>query len=92
MTLAKRIRTWLIAGSVLLQSGVALAANAATVATGDVIAGQPSPWGSAHFVLAAYTAILVGLVLYVLRLSSMARGIRRDMEALRQTVAEREER
>ena len=69
-----------------------MAASATLAAeTGDVIAGQPSPWASAHFVLAAYAVILVGLVLYVLRLSSMARGIRREMEALREAVERQEE-
>ncbi len=67
--------------SVGILTGLSAAAHA-----GDVIAGQQSPWASAHFVLAAYSAILIGVVLYVLRLAGMANRIRREMDALREAM------
>ena len=61
----------------LLLVGVAFA-QAGPAPAGDVIAGDVSPWKSAHFVLYAYGAILVGIVAYVWRLAGMASRLRRE--------------
>jgi hypothetical protein len=68
---------------VLVLAGMA----AAQVAPGgDIIAGQPSPWKSAHYVIAAYGAILAGLVLYLWRLSGLARRIDSDLREAERTL------
>ena len=73
-------------------STVALAQQAGASAAGDFIAGQTSPWRSAHFVLYAYGAVWVGLALYVWRLAGLARRLGRELEHLEGAMKARSER
>jgi len=57
---------------------------------GAVIAGQPSPWRNAHFVLLAYGAIVVGIILYLWRLASFAGRLKRDVQTLERMIEARD--
>lgn len=56
--------------------------------SGDIIAGQISPWRNAHFVIIAYGAVWAGLALYVLRLAMLARSLSRELSALQELASE----
>jgi|GEM_PF-1188414 len=65
---------------------VGCVAATALAQPGDTIAQQTSPWRNAHFVLYAYGAVWVGLVLYVWRLASLARRLDREVRKLERAV------
>ncbi|HPU86101.1 MAG TPA: CcmD family protein [Candidatus Latescibacteria bacterium] len=54
---------------------------------GDTLVGDVSPWKNAHFVVAAYGAVWLGAVLYILHLLRRIGALERDIARLR---AERE--
>lgn len=51
---------------------------------GDMIAGQMSPWRSAHFVLWAYGLVWAGLALYVWRMASLTHRLEKQVNDLEQ--------
>jgi hypothetical protein len=69
-----------------LASMVLLAASVGAQTSGEMIAGQPSPWNNAHFVLWAYGAVWGAVALYVWRIAAIAKTLRRDITALEKLV------
>jgi CcmD family protein len=57
-------------------------------AAGDVVAGQPSPWRHAHFVIIAYGVVWGGIAIYVLRLGTLARRMSSELTALSRLASE----
>ena len=62
------------------------AASAQSTGSGDLIAGQASPWRNAHFVILAYGAIWGILVLYLLRLRGMVKALAEEVKSIRKTI------
>ncbi len=62
------------------------AAVAGAQTSGDIIAGQPSPWSNAHFVLWAYGAVWGAVAIYVWRIAALAKTLKRDIAALEKLV------
>jgi CcmD family protein len=55
----------------------------AQTTVGNALGGAISPWRSAHFVLAAYAAVWIAVVLYIWHLRSTIAEIIRDIEVLK---------
>lgn len=72
--------------AVIMAFTMLIAASAGAQTSGDLIAGQPSPWNNAHFVLWAYGAVWGAVALYVWRIAALAKTLRRDITALEKLV------
>ena len=79
----KRTRYILLIVSGLLVAGVAYAQS---VGSGDLVAGQISPWRNARFVILAYGVIWGILVLYLLRLRGMVKALVEDVKSIKRKI------
>ena len=73
-------RLRLVAAFLLLSFCVVFASGQAWA--GEALVGDVTPWRNAHFVVAAYGAVWLGTVLYILHLLRRIAALERDIARL----------